>query len=282
MGRQKLWLLVIGLTLAILFLVGCGSPLATTVPAATATPPPPTFTPTPLPPAATPTPLPCETHVATMELSASTTTLKVGELVTISVTLRNDGCSPLGLPQYRLDATPSLFDPGRPEPVTHYLAVQPGQSDTAEFVVRAVGAGQATFTAGASFEVHLGYPGPAYWAGSNAPSLVVNVSAADSTPGGMPSQLDLGGVAIRAWTWSPDGQTMALAGEKSVYLYSLAAPQNPTELQVAAVDLVEDIAFNAEPLPGTGSYLLAYQDGETIQFKELPYRNGIPSGGYND
>jgi WD40 repeat protein len=263
---QKLWPQVIGLTLMVFFLLGCGSPRTTSVSAtlaATVTPKPPPVrptslpsvgTPTPSPPSATstpspllpPTPLPCETHATAMELSASATALSVGDVVTVTVILQNQGCSPLGLPQYRLQAAPPLFDPGRPEPIVHYLAVGPGQSDIAEFVLRAVEAGQATLMAGASFEVHLGYPGPAYWAGSNAPSLAVNVSAADPTSGGMPSQLDLGGAPIRAWAWSPDGQTMALAGAESVYLYSLAAPQNPTELQVAGVDLVEDIAFSPD------------------------------------
>jgi hypothetical protein len=44
-----------------------------------------------------------------------------------------------------------------------------------EFVLRAVKSGQVTLTASASFEVHLGYPGPAYWAGSNVkePLIVI-------------------------------------------------------------------------------------------------------------
>lgn len=126
----------------------------------------------------TPTPtLACEMHTASMMLAASVTTLEVGETITVTVTLRNEGCGRLGMPQYWLGVKSakeeSIFDPSQPEPVVHYLAVPPGQSDMAEFVLRAVESGQATLAASTSFEVHLGYPGPAYWAGSNAKEPLV-------------------------------------------------------------------------------------------------------------
>ena len=64
MSRQKLLQQVIGVTLVVLFLVGCGAPAATPEPP-TSTPIPPTATsvpstatPTPVPPTATPTPVP--------------------------------------------------------------------------------------------------------------------------------------------------------------------------------------------------------------------------------
>ena len=41
--------------------------------------------------------------------------------------------------------------------------------------LRAVAVGEATLWARASFEVHLRYPGPAYWAGSGTGPLVVTV-----------------------------------------------------------------------------------------------------------
>jgi len=129
----------------------------------------------------TPTPtLACEMHTASMMLAASVTVLEVGEAITVTVTLSNEGCATLGMPQYWLGVASveeeSIFDPSEPEPVVHYLAVSPGQSDMAEFVLRAVKSGQATLTASASFEVHLGYPGPAYWAGSNTKEpLIVTV-----------------------------------------------------------------------------------------------------------
>jgi photosystem II stability/assembly factor-like uncharacterized protein len=121
----------------------------------------------------------CQTHTASFTLSAITTTLSVGETVTVTATLTNAGCGSLGLPEYRLhvqsDDPEPLFDPAMPDPVTHTVAIDPGQSDTAEFVLRAVRAGQATLESDVSFEVHLGYPGPAYWANAAAGGLVITV-----------------------------------------------------------------------------------------------------------
>jgi len=121
----------------------------------------------------------CETHTAVTTLSVSATTLKAGQVVTVTATLANRGCGALGLPQYRLfvgsDDGQPVFDPEQPEPAVHYLGVAPGQSDAAEFILRAVGPGRATLSASASFEVHLGYPGPAYWGGSSAGPLEMAV-----------------------------------------------------------------------------------------------------------
>jgi DNA/RNA endonuclease YhcR with UshA esterase domain len=65
--------------------------------------------------------------------------------------------------------------------VEHTLGLQPGDSDAAEFTLRAVRAGRVTLTAGVSFEVHLGYPGPAYWSGSGAREPLV-ITVTDTTP----------------------------------------------------------------------------------------------------
>ncbi len=135
---------------------------------------------TPVPLTSIPT-LSCETHTASVVLSASDVTLKVGEAVKVTATLRNEGCVQLGLPQYLLyiqsDRPESLFTPDNPEPVVHYLGVAPGQSDTVDFDLQAVATGQATLTASASFEVHLGYPGPAYWGySSTGEALVIHVA----------------------------------------------------------------------------------------------------------
>ena len=112
----------------------------------------------------------CESHTASMSISSTATTLHVGETVTVTVTLNNEGCVALGLPQYRLQVRSlepgSLFEPSDPEPIMHSLAVAPGQSDTADFVLRAAESGRATLSASGSFEVHLGDRGPAYWGAS--------------------------------------------------------------------------------------------------------------------
>jgi len=122
----------------------------------------------------------CQWHTAYMTISATATTLEVGEMVTVTATLLNRGCVGLGLPQYRLyvrsDEPQPIFDPDNPEPVVHYLGVAPGQSDAEEFTLQAVGPGQATLSASASFEVHLGYPGPAYWGASGTGPLAITVT----------------------------------------------------------------------------------------------------------
>lgn len=122
----------------------------------------------------------CTAYTASMTLSATATTVKVGDVVTVTATLANQGCVALGLPQYRLAIQPAgaqpPFDPPNPEPVVHNLGVGIGQSDKADFTLRAVAPGQATLSATTSFEVHYGYPGPATWGGAAAAPLVVNVT----------------------------------------------------------------------------------------------------------
>ena len=121
----------------------------------------------------------CETHTASMTLSATVASPEVGEVVTITAALANEGCVGLGIPQYRLyvqsDEPQPTFDPSDPEPVAHYLEIAPGESDKAEFVLQAVRPGEATLRGSASFEVHLGYPGPAYWGSSSSGPLVITV-----------------------------------------------------------------------------------------------------------
>jgi hypothetical protein len=123
------------------------------------------------PPTLTPT-LACEVDTATLILSTSAENLRVGDTVIVTAKVTNEGCVALGLPQYRLyiqsDTSESIFTPENPEPVVHYLAVGQGQSDLAEFTLTATASGQATLTASVSYEVHLGYPGPAYWGSTSA------------------------------------------------------------------------------------------------------------------
>jgi hypothetical protein len=120
----------------------------------------------------------CTTHSASMGISAGDTALRVGDTLTLTVTLHNTGCVGLGLPQYQLtvDSERSgVLVPSRPEPVEHHLTVEPGQAHAGQFELQAVGAGEVTLSARASFEVHLGYPGPAYWASTSSRALRVTV-----------------------------------------------------------------------------------------------------------
>lgn len=121
----------------------------------------------------------CMTEESKMLLSASKEKVKVGETVDVKVVLSNTGCLSLGLPQYRLvilnsEAQP-MFTPNMPDPVEHSLAVNPGESDEASFTLRAANPGKATLNVMASFEVHQGYPGPAYWGASSSSPLVIVV-----------------------------------------------------------------------------------------------------------
>jgi len=123
-----------------------------------------------------------------MALSTTATVLEVGEVITVTATIANVGCIDLGMPQYRLYVRPEneqpIFEPNRHAPILHLLGVHPGESDAAEFVLQAVGPGGATLSAGASFEVHLGYPRSAYWGGSSSDPLTITVvpAAASSSP----------------------------------------------------------------------------------------------------
>ena len=110
---------------------------------------------------------PCTKERVSLAISTSSKALRVGDRVTVTVELANEGCVDLGLPQYRLYVDsgdgPALLDPSPPEPVAHSLGVVPGEADSATFTLRATGAGRVKLSAMCSYEVHLGYPGPAYW-----------------------------------------------------------------------------------------------------------------------
>ena len=132
-----------------------------------------------LPNAASPQSGTCTQHAAAMDISASKPELRAGEALTVTLTLANTGCALLGLPKYYLatgsDPSNILFEPANPEPVLHTLGIDPGGSDSAAFTLRAVKTGEATLSGTVSFEVHLGYPGPAYWATASSGPLVISI-----------------------------------------------------------------------------------------------------------
>ncbi len=167
-------------------------PTATQAPGLTPSPSwTPTRTPTP-PPSATPTPA-CENWSASMTISSAPASPKVGDAVTVTVTLINtsqacpDPVFPgLGSLVYQLsiqsDSPEQIFDPSNPSPIEHYVGLGPGESDSVEFVLQAVGAGRVTLSGSASFEVHLGYPGPAFWLGSGTGPFLITVRPVDFQP----------------------------------------------------------------------------------------------------
>ncbi len=118
----------------------------------------------------------CTTHTAVSEVEVSDAEINVGDAVSVTVTLRNDGCLALGLPQYKLVFEQEMGAPvfEAPEPVVHNLSVAPGEVDTQEFRLVSLVAGQVEVGVFVSFEVHVGYPGPAYW-GAASPGEPVGV-----------------------------------------------------------------------------------------------------------
>ncbi len=122
----------------------------------------------------------CASHICSMTLSAIPTTARVGDTIKVTVRLYNHGCGSLGLPLYRLTwddgGSPPIFLQTPPLEVLHYVAVFFGQYDEATFMLQAAGPGKVELWAGCSIEVHLGYPGPAYWSGCSTPPLTITVA----------------------------------------------------------------------------------------------------------
>jgi hypothetical protein len=151
------------------------SPVLTVPPSPT-----PTLEPAPLPPETTPE---CAGYASHLTLAASHTGCIIGDTLVLTATLTNVGaCGMLGLPLYTLHFNPDALDPillpNPPGPVTHYEGINPGESDVITYTLQVVGAGVITLNITASFEVHLGYPGPAYWSRDNSPSLTITVQSA--------------------------------------------------------------------------------------------------------
>lgn len=97
----------------------------------------------------------------------------------MTVLLHNQGCVALGLPQYRLSTRQAVSDtvlaPATPEPIIHPYGVGINQTDSAVFNLTAVRAGEIELNASVSFEVHLGYPGPAYWGSASSGPVRIKV-----------------------------------------------------------------------------------------------------------
>lgn len=130
-----------------------------------------------------PPPLPtCDTHTVGMTLTTSSLAPNVGEHLLVTVTLGNEGCGMIGLPKYDLTLlqAPYILAPETPDAVTHYLGLNPGETDTVTFTLHTLGVGAASMSASASFEVHLGYPGPAYWSAAATGPVTVTVPPADA------------------------------------------------------------------------------------------------------
>jgi hypothetical protein len=149
----------------------------TPTPAKVLTPPgsAPTVTPVvenPLPPAF------CRPDEAAMTLSATATTLGVGQVVTVKITLVNGETSNvrLGQPQYMLYVHPDVFSLDGMRPVEKPVTIEPGQSDEIEFALQATTPGRAMLMGSVSYEMHdLKYSWGS-WSGCRTEPLEITVT----------------------------------------------------------------------------------------------------------
>jgi hypothetical protein len=129
-------------------------------------------------PSSTPAPY-CRPSDASVSLSASSTTLKVGQIVSVTATLVYGATdAKLGLIQYSLAVQPhGALTSDNLGPVEHRLSLEPGQSDAVQFVLRAAAPGRATLTGSTSFEIHgLDYSSGS-WSGCQSGPLEIVVRA---------------------------------------------------------------------------------------------------------
>lgn len=121
----------------------------------------------------------CQTHQAQLMLYPSSDLLQVGDSLILTATLSNTGCAMLGLPKYSLtvmaDGDGGPVQPTDMEPVIHSIGLRDGEHDEAYITLKAVAPGKAELKVSASFEVHLGYPGPAYWSSATSRPVIVEV-----------------------------------------------------------------------------------------------------------
>jgi two-component system OmpR family sensor kinase len=135
----------------------------------------PTVTPVaenPLPPAF------CRPDEAAMTLSATATTLGVGQVVTVKITLVNGETSNvrLGQPQYMLYVHPDVFSLDGMKPVEQPVTIEPGQSDEIEFTLQAATPGRAMLMGSVSYEMHdLEYSWGS-WSGCRTEPLEITVT----------------------------------------------------------------------------------------------------------
>lgn len=209
-----------------------------------------------------PTPA-CETHTASVQVSPSAQVVQISQQLIVQVTLANQGCVTLGLPQYTLRVhAPQgqpLFNPPQPESIVHSLAVAPGQSDSVEFVLQAAQVGSGSLQAEVSFEVHQGYPGPAYWGSASSAPIDIAVTGnlkrpdADQPASGICDPAGDEVVVLNISADAPSPRCVKVTGNQRLQIFNTTA---------AAVH-VQLAQFNVEIQPGqtqlldasVGSYL---------------------------
>lgn len=98
----------------------------------------------------------CRPDETSVDLLVSSTTLRVGQVVTATIVLTNgpDSGVRLGQPQYRLVVQPGGLMSPSPELVRNTSSLEPGESEQAEFILRADAAGRVRLTAMTDYEMH--------------------------------------------------------------------------------------------------------------------------------
>lgn len=126
-------------------------------------------------------PLTCTTHTTGMTLTLDSLQPRVGDTFVATATLANEGCAPIGLPQYTLwlgNGPNSVLTATSPMKVVHYLGLDYGQSDVMTFTLKAIGGGTTEVNVFASFEVHTDLG--AYWAADATGPAIVSVPFIES------------------------------------------------------------------------------------------------------
>ncbi|MCB9436963.1 MAG: hypothetical protein H6673_08210 [Anaerolineales bacterium] len=109
-------------------------------------------------------------------LTFSQNPIQIGDEVIVSLSLVNTGTLAAGIPSFTLylesDALELVSTPDNGGVL--YGAVAAGSTYTMQWTYRAASTGTAEFSGRVSYEVHEGYPGPAYWSGTSAgPEVLV-------------------------------------------------------------------------------------------------------------
>lgn len=135
-----------------------------------------------------PTPLPptsfsqedCPTFSGSMELSAFPQNPQIGETITVTTRLKNEGPLNLGLPAHSLRIESAsgtdVLSLVEPRQITTGGNVPAGEENTAIFNLLVVGYGEVELFGSASFEVHPGEKCGAYWGHIGSPPLKLNVA----------------------------------------------------------------------------------------------------------
>ncbi len=109
----------------------------------------------------------CRPSEAFVGLSVPTAHLEVGQILTVTVTLviGDESDTQLGQIHYSLSTQPEALVVGNLKPVEHPTTILPGESDQAQFVLRAAAPGKVVLTASTSYEIHATDYSWASWSG---------------------------------------------------------------------------------------------------------------------